>query len=717
MTKSIPLSLFQKFLAFQQSLRSFLIRVGVDQVEVIGHDPQIASFHVLEVALRKIAATDSAYLIQTPDGKVYKVQKLEEDEGGVVWIGATVAWEHQDNFSWPLWLSTATNAGSMCGNQAFRQLAEQLEVDDKTYGWKSILDFVDVEDRYLLENALYRLFSGVSTQEDLELRCIHGDLHRWFRHLLWTKGDIVHGILVETTGVQSELRRNERRLRQLLDFIPVGIFETDLNGGGKYANRAWSKLTGLPVEAQYGMGWKDVIYPEDREKVTAEFIKCTRNLSLFEMCFRYLTAHGEPVLMSVRAMPRSNDITGQLEDWVGTVQSVSEDLLRQAEVKSNLKTQLMATVSHEIRTPLNGLIGILHTFPSTETLNDDQQETLTIVNDCSNQLMAIVNDFLDFSKLDVGQLKLLMEPVHIRLALQGIQRVFFPQCRERGLDLLLEISDNVPAVINTDPVRLRQIILNLLSNAIKFSDTGKIQIKVWRAEGTLNDGSFRLHFAVRDSGIGIQKSQMEALFKPFSQVDSSANRRAGGTGLGLVICKNLVELFQGSISIDSEIGRGTCMSFYIVTRDVALSLPSPATTLSPPTETPEACGTRAESILIVEDNLVNQKYLARLLVRFGFHRIDYASDGKEGVDKVLARPADDEYSLILMDLQMPRLDGYCASQIILTHKPCLSIVCITGDTYQGIQEKCLAIGIREFLLKPFVPDDLQRILATLLPAP
>ncbi|HZV07179.1 MAG TPA: ATP-binding protein [Gemmataceae bacterium] len=548
------------------------------------------------------------------------------------------------------------------------------------------------------------------------------------------------------------LRESDNRFRQLADAMPQIVWMSDTEGGAVYLNQRWREFTG--VQTANPADIQQVVHPEDLTALYGEWEKARLTGTTYEVEYRLRHgADGAYRWFLARAVP-VRDAHGKIVGWYGTSTDIEEHKQKErktrllneeleqrvlartrelavaktaAEAANRAKSEFLANMSHEIRTPMNGILGMTELALDTE-LRPEQREYLETVKSSAGSLLTILNDILDFSKIEAGKLDLDPHPFTLRASLGDTLRPLTTRAHKKGLQLVCHIAANAPDDLVADCGRLKQIVINLVGNAIKFTERGEITVRVTEEARTIEDVVLR--FAVSDTGIGIPAERRGVIFAPFEQADGSTARKYGGTGLGLAITSRLVELMGGRIEVKSEVGQGSTFEFTarfgLVAKPIkpselltAIEQASQSSSRAVPRHAGRVCETVEQSlpplrILLVEDNVVNQRVGTKLLEKQG-HTVVLAGNGREA----LAALDSASFDVVLMDVQMPEMDGFEATAVLRQREAGTDrhqlIIALTAHAMQGDRERCLAAGMDGYVSKPLQAGELMKAIRELLP--
>lgn len=455
---------------------------------------------------------------------------------------------------------------------------------------------------------------------------------------------------------------------------------------------------------------------QEREELEAEKEQFVRQVSILKQ------QHGKLIEDNYRQyrlnQEKDKEYAKRLESEISRQTAELREANARLEEISRLKSDFLANMSHELRTPMNAIIGFTELLAETK-LDGEQAEYAQTIRQSAFSLLSLINDILDLAKIEAGKLDLEVLPYELTEVVQNVAAMFRIPAREKGVEVAFRLDPRVPLRVLGDNNRLRQILVNLAGNAMKFTEKGKVEILVERVQDT--DLGVLACFAVRDTGIGIPEARRQAIFEKFTQADGSTTRKYGGTGLGLAICQQLVALMGGEISVESELGKGSTFQFTIplVAVREPITLPAAEAAGLPAEETAAPAG--VTRILLVEDNAVNQKLASIIITRQGF-QLGVAADGVEALEQL----KNQEFDVVLMDVQMPNMDGHTATRKIREieadpgarreyvclrdrAKP-LQIIGLTAHARKEDEQACYEAGMDGFLTKPIVKD---KLIATL----
>jgi len=537
----------------------------------------------------------------------------------------------------------------------------------------------------------------------------------------------VRGVVINSRDITERRRAEEARrnqdesLQQLADAVPVGIFDVSLDGNRNFANRYLLDLRGAEVEDPTGV-WRDLVATEDHELVRQAFLEAVESKRMSIIRHRLGASTDSPgAWMELRLSPIVG-ADGQVVRILGSVVDVNAMVETEARLAtarddaveaSRLKSQFLANVSHEIRTPLNAILGMAALLLDDE-LSPQQQGRLVTLRSAGTQLLELLQDVLDLSRIEAGQLELDRLPVDLRQVVSEAVGLFAVDADEKGIDLRLEgVGLAVPMVLG-DPLRIRQILVNLVGNAVKFTERGSVVVRMstTRHGRGAAAGAVDARFEVVDTGVGIDPRVRDQLFEPFRQGDASTTRRHGGTGLGLAITREIVELMQGVVTVQSNPGEGSTFTVQIPFEAAPLGVSRRVDPL--PGRQRSVGGSRAAGlhVLVAEDNDVNMQVLTAYLHKLGCTFVA-VTDGPDAVTAALDEsPA---FDVVLMDCQMPNMDGLEATRRIrrAEHdgaRPPTRIVAVTAGAMEGERDRCIDAGMDDYLAKPFTLASLEQML-------
>ncbi|MDH5717586.1 MAG: PAS domain S-box protein [Spirochaetia bacterium] len=512
----------------------------------------------------------------------------------------------------------------------------------------------------------------------------------------------------------TEIYKTEKTLIKawhILEQSPVSIVLTNKNAEIEYVNPKFCEVAGYTKDEVIGKHTRTLKsgkYPSDYyQKMWNDIL----TKGEWQGEFHNKKKNGE-LFWERASISAIKDKNGNITDFV----ALKEDITKQKEIEEAIikaknmaeranraKTNFLAVMSHEIRTPMNGMLGMADLLSKTK-LDNTQKEYLETIRFSGETLLTVINDILDISKIESGKMRLEKRAVNINQMINETMQLFKPLADSKKIKIKSEISKNMPAYIEADPVRLRQILLNLMNNAVKFTKKGYIKIKVTSKK--INNTISQISFSVIDTGIGISKNKLKTIFFSFKQSDESTARKYGGTGLGLAICKKLVEMMDGKINVKSELNSGSEFYFTIKTKITNEIKKDSAKKIILKAE--ELAQKFPMRILIAEDNAVNQTLLVKMLKHFGYDAVCVA-DGKEAILKAKKN----KYDIILMDIQMPKINGIEASKRIKKtqkDKTLPIIIALTAFATEDHKDKCLKAGMLDFISKPVLLEKVYELL-------
>ena len=506
-----------------------------------------------------------------------------------------------------------------------------------------------------------------------------------------------------------------RRYQNLADAIPQIVFRANQVGSLEYVNQFWYKYTARSLADSIGHGWRTTVHPKDLPEVERKWNEAQVNRSGFECECRFRQAQsGEFRWHLLRVIPEF-DASAELACWIGIATDMHDQKLIQqelmlakkmAETANETKSRFLANMSHEIRTPLGAILGFSELLAEPEMNDKERKESIAVIRRNGEHLSKIIDEILDLSKVEAGKLDMQLTDVSVLDLLHGVKTFMSMPAKEKGLNLKFDVKGKIPAKILTSPSRLQQILMNVIGNGIKFSTEGDLKVTVSHVPQGAGTPSL-LHFSVKDSGPGLTNNQIENLFQPFTQVDTSMTRKHGGTGLGLALSRKLARALGGNIIVE-ESAPGDGCDFQITVETGTLQGVPMIESLERVESVTEVDGKKTAilkgvKVLLVEDSEDNQVIVSRFLTLEGAN-VDVANNGLEGVDKALQG----DHDLVLMDIQMPKLDGYGAISQLRNKGFKKPIIALTAHGMIEDRRRCLEIGSNDHLTKPINRSHLIR---------
>lgn len=553
-----------------------------------------------------------------------------------------------------------------------------------------------------VQNGNFTIRTKINSDDEI------GVLAHSFNKMLDTIENNIENLEKTVKKRTNDLQISKEKAEEFVEDLPVGIASTDMTGNEQndYNNFfldmfQWEKSDINTIEMLFEKAYPDEEYRKGIiENWTANVEKTEKENKAYSdhMEAKVTCKDGSSKWCQVRYYRKENKVYGIFTDV--TERKLAE---QKAEDATKSKSHFLANMSHEIRTPMNGIVGMSHLALQTK-LDEQQRKYIENIDISAKSLLTIINDILDFSKIEAGKLTIEKTDFSLQDIVSSAVNLFDIQIKEKNIDLIIDQSSIENKNFYGDPVRLSQIVINLLSNAVKFTQQGQISINI---EKLPHD---KIRFEIKDTGIGIDKEKCETLFQSFTQEDETITRQYGGTGLGLAISKQLVELMNGNISVRSQKNIESCFSFEVELHE---STKKEENTNNKDIKKTDSINHDKQNrlnnanILLVEDNIINQEIILGLLEDSGVN-IDIANNGQEGVDKYHNNP--EKYSLILMDLQMPVMDGIKAAKIIRDTDTNIPIVALTANSMQQHIDATKEAGMNEHLNKPINIQELKKIL-------
>lgn len=511
---------------------------------------------------------------------------------------------------------------------------------------------------------------------------------------------------------EEKLKKTNLNLAEAQELARLGSWEYRAENlrEGYWTDEVY-KILGIEKRAEFNLPVEELYRnasPSNAKKAEELINRCLKTGEAGEVRYK-VSPGGKEKWLLLRAKPEFNEAQN-VTRLVGTLLDITQQIeiekeltqaKRTAEKALAAKSEFLSNMSHEIRTPMNAIMGLTNLLMQEEDISDDIMENLKLIGYSAENLLVLINDILDYSKIEANKIEFEKIEFNLRDVIEKLLRTMRLKAEEKGLNLRCTIDSSIPESLMGDPYRLNQILMNLLSNALKFTKKGKVEIEVSQLS---SDGKkVNLKFEVKDTGIGISKEKQERIFDSFTQANSETTRSFGGTGLGLAISKRLVQLQGGKIELQSELGEGSCFSIYINYKLGEGDVNKPSVQKNQATM---ASNFENIKMLVAEDNMVNQKLLQQICKQWHLDPI-FVEDGKLAIDKCL----EEEFDIILMDLQMPKINGFEATERICNDESSLNrktpIIALTADAFQETKNKVMKSGFTGYVGKPYKAEELK----------
>ena len=576
-------------------------------------------------------------------------------------------------------------------------------------GMTRLSELAHADDRADFEKAMAKA-RNENIAMDHEHRVDSDEARRWVHTRATSRKrdgtEVWHGVCVDITQrkeVHTQLASAANFYLSILQNAPALIWRAGVDGLCDWFNSTWLAFTGRTMEQEQGEGWAQGVHPDDLQRCVTTYRNAFEARQFFEMEYRLLRHDGQYRWIVDFGCPFTT-LDGKFGGYIGYCHDVTErrqnaEALHQAKVKAEganrAKSEFLANMSHEIRTPLNGIMGMLQLMQTT-SLDEEQGEYAQIAISVCQRLTRLIADILDLSRIEAGKLTIRNDPFDLHDVVDQVRNLFAPSAKQANLDFTCNLAPTVPRRVRGDAVRLQQVLTNLIGNALKFTPAGRVTV-LSSSAFTTDKNRILVRFSIEDTGIGIPPEKLEALFKPFSQASEGYTRQYQGAGLGLAICKTLVELMGGDIFLASEPEVGTTVRVSLGFDLDVDAEPQPRADTTRKDETSSASGLR---ILVVDDDQVSRISMERQLQKLGC-AVHTAEDGSQALDALRAQPFD----LVLLDVQMPIMDGVACARAIRrgeagADRMSTPLVALTAYAMTGDQDRFLEAGMDDYLAKP-----------------